>query len=85
MRIAGRAIRRRKETDVCVPRGGKQVEDQEYAVYKWAAEMEREFIRERIREALARLKAQGKTVGRPPKWSEAVRRRIIDLVKRASR
>jgi hypothetical protein len=57
VRIAGRAVRRRKEADVRVPRGGKQVEDQDYAVYKWAAEMEREFIRERTREALARLKA----------------------------
>ena len=36
-------------------------------VYKWAAEMEREFIRERTREAIARLKAQEKPVGRPPK------------------
>ena len=44
--------------------------------------VEREFIRERTREAIARLKAQGKTVGRPPKWSEAARRRIIDLVRR---
>jgi DNA invertase Pin-like site-specific DNA recombinase len=82
VRIAGRAVRRRNEADVRVPRGDKQVEDQEYAVYKRAAEMEREFIRERTREALARLKAQGKPVGRPPKWSEATRRRIIDLVRR---
>ncbi|MFZ8811144.1 MAG: recombinase family protein [Pyrobaculum sp.] len=52
------------------------------SVLGWAAEMEREFIRERTREALARLKAQGKYVGRPPKWSEQARRRIIDLVKR---
>ena len=52
------------------------------AMLGWAAEMEREFIRERTREALARLKAQGKPVGRPPKWSEQMRRRIIDLVRR---
>jgi DNA invertase Pin-like site-specific DNA recombinase len=52
------------------------------SVLGWAAEMEREFIRERTREALARLKAQGKPVGRPPKWNEQVRRRIIDLVRR---
>ena len=52
------------------------------SVLGWAAEMEREFIRERTREALARLKAQGKPVGRPPKWSEATRRRIVDLVRR---
>ena len=48
----------------------------------WAAEMEREFIRERTRVAIARLKAQGKHVGRPLKWSETTRRRIIDLVRR---
>jgi DNA invertase Pin-like site-specific DNA recombinase len=52
------------------------------SVLGWAAEMEREFIRERTREAIARLKAQGKPVGRPPKWSEQTRRRIIDLVRR---
>ena len=52
------------------------------SVLGWAAEMEREFIRERTREALARLKAQGKPVGRPPKWSEATRRKIIDLVRK---
>jgi DNA invertase Pin-like site-specific DNA recombinase len=33
--------------------------------------MERELIRERTREAIARLKAQGKPVGRSLKWSEA--------------
>jgi DNA invertase Pin-like site-specific DNA recombinase len=52
------------------------------AMLGWAAEMEREFIRERTREALMRLKAQGKPIGRPPKWSEQTRRRIIDLVRR---
>jgi DNA invertase Pin-like site-specific DNA recombinase len=52
------------------------------SVLGWAAEIERKFIRERTREAIARLKAQGKHVGRSPKWSEQTRRRIIDLVKR---
>jgi DNA invertase Pin-like site-specific DNA recombinase len=52
------------------------------SVLGWAAEMEREFIRERTREALARLKAQGKHIGRPPKWSETTRKRIINLVRR---
>ncbi|MFZ8809631.1 MAG: recombinase family protein [Pyrobaculum sp.] len=52
------------------------------SILGWAAEMEREFIRERTKEALARLRAQGKYVGRPPKWSEQTRRRIIDLVRR---
>jgi DNA invertase Pin-like site-specific DNA recombinase len=53
------------------------------SVLGWAAGMEREFIRERTRDAFARLKAQGKHVGRSPKWSEATRRRIIDLVMRS--
>ena len=48
----------------------------------WAAGMEREFLRERTRVAIAKPKAQGKHVGRPLKWSEATRRRIIDLVRR---
>ena len=52
------------------------------SVLSWAAEMEREFIRERTREALARLKAEGKRIGRPPKWTPEVRRRLIDLVRR---
>jgi len=52
------------------------------AMLGWAAEMEREFIRERTREALMRLKTEGKLVGRPPKWNEQIRRRIIDLVRR---
>ena len=52
------------------------------SILGWAAEMEREFIRLRTREALERLKAQGKRVGRPPKWDEAKRRRIIELVRR---
>jgi DNA invertase Pin-like site-specific DNA recombinase len=45
--------------------------------------MERDFICQRIKETLARLKAQGEHVGRSPKWSEATRRRIIDLVMRS--
>jgi DNA invertase Pin-like site-specific DNA recombinase len=52
------------------------------AMLGWAAEMEREFIRERTKEALMRLKAEGKLVGRPPKWNEQIRRRIIELVRR---
>ncbi|MEZ0319701.1 MAG: recombinase family protein [Pyrobaculum sp.] len=52
------------------------------AVLGWAGEMEREFIRERTKEAIARAKAQGKRVGRPPVWSEEKRRRVIDLVRR---
>ena len=52
------------------------------AVLGWAGEMEREFIRTRTREALARLRAMGKRVGRPPTWTEEKRRRLIDLVAR---
>jgi len=52
------------------------------SILGWAAEMEREFIRLRTREALERLRAMGKRVGRPPKWDEAKRRRIIELVRR---
>ena len=51
-------------------------------VLSWAAEMEREFIRERTKEALARLKAQGKHIGRKPKWTPEIRARLIDLVRR---
>ena len=52
------------------------------SILGWAAEMEREFIRLRTREALERLRSMGKRVGRPPKWDEAKRRRIIELVRR---
>jgi len=52
------------------------------AVLGWAAEMEREFIRERTREALRRLKAQGKRVGRPPKVNEAIAKEAIRYVER---
>ncbi|MDW8004922.1 MAG: recombinase family protein [Thermofilaceae archaeon] len=40
------------------------------AVLGWAGEMEREFIRERTREALKRARMQGKKVGRPRKVNE---------------
>ena len=46
----------------------------------WAGEMEREFIRMRTKEALARLKAEGKHIGRPPVWSGEKRKRLITLV-----
>jgi DNA invertase Pin-like site-specific DNA recombinase len=58
------------------------VRDLLVAVLGWAGEMEREFIRERTREALRRLKAEGKRLGRPPKWSPQIKARIIDLVRR---
>jgi len=52
------------------------------AVLGWAGEMEREFIRARTREALARLKAQGKQLGRPRKVSESIARKAIEYVSR---
>ena len=52
------------------------------AVLGWAAEMEREFIRERTREALRRIKAQGKPIGRPRKVSEQIAREAIRYVER---
>ena len=52
------------------------------AVLGWAGEMEREFIRERTREALRRLKAQGKRIGRPPKVNEQIAREAIKYIER---
>jgi len=52
------------------------------AILGWAAEMEREMIRSRTREALARLKAQGKRLGRPPKWTPEKREEALKLIKR---
>ena len=39
------------------------------AILGWTADMERELIRARTKEALARVKAQGKRLGRPAKIS----------------
>lgn len=44
------------------------------AILGWASEMEREFIKERTREALRRLRAQGKKLGRP----KIVNEKILD-------
>jgi len=52
------------------------------AVLGWAAEMEREFIRARTREALKRLKAMGRHVGRKPVMNEAVARKAVEYVAR---
>jgi len=52
------------------------------AILGWAGEMEREFIKERTKEALARLKAEGVKLGRPTKWNKQVRKKILDLVKK---
>jgi len=50
------------------------------AVLGWASEMEREFVRSRTKEALARLKAQGKQLGRPRKVNESIARKAIEYV-----
>ena len=52
------------------------------AILGWAGEMERELIRERTKEALARLRAEGVKLGRHPKWNKEVRKKILDLVKK---
>jgi len=52
------------------------------AVLGWASEMEREFIRSRTKEALMRLKAQGKQLGRPRKINESIARRAIEYIQR---
>jgi len=52
------------------------------AILGWAAEVERDLIRERTRAAMERLKAQGKRVGRPPKLTEQVAREAIRMVER---
>jgi putative DNA-invertase from lambdoid prophage Rac len=48
----------------------------------WASEIEREFIRERTRLALERLKAQGKRLGRPRKVNDATCLEAIKYVDR---
>ena len=52
------------------------------AILGWAAEMERELIRERTREALRRLKAEGKRLGRPPTVNENIAMQAIRYVER---
>jgi len=52
------------------------------AILGWAAEMEREFIRERTREALRRLKAMGRRLGRKPKINESIAREAIKYVEK---
>jgi DNA invertase Pin-like site-specific DNA recombinase len=52
------------------------------AVLGWAAEMERMFISERTKLALARLKAKGVKLGRPRKVNEAIALKAIEYVQK---
>jgi len=52
------------------------------AIMGWAAEMEREFIKERTREALRRLKAMGKRLGRPAKVNETLALNALKYVEK---
>jgi putative DNA-invertase from lambdoid prophage Rac len=52
------------------------------AILGWAAEMEQQFIRERTRLALQRLKAKGVRLGRPRKVNEAIALEAIRYVER---
>jgi len=51
-------------------------------VVSWLVEQERKAASERTREKLAKLKAEGKRLGRPPKWSSEVKQQLIQLVER---
>jgi len=48
----------------------------------WSAEMEREFIRSRTKEVLARIKAQGKRLGRPPKMNIEIAQNAIEYMEK---
>jgi len=52
------------------------------AILGWAAEMERELVRERTREALRRLKAEGKRLGRPRTITENTAMEAISKVEK---
>jgi len=55
------------------------------AILGWAAEMERELVRERTKEALRRLKSQGVKLGRPRKVNESTAIQAIRYVERGYR
>ena len=50
------------------------------AILGWAAEMEREFISMRTKEALKRIKAMGGHIGRRPVMNDAIAKRAIEYV-----
>jgi DNA invertase Pin-like site-specific DNA recombinase len=52
------------------------------AILGWTAEMERELIRARTKEALARVKAQGKRLGRPAKVSMEIANQALKYIEK---
>jgi DNA invertase Pin-like site-specific DNA recombinase len=51
-------------------------------VVSWLVEQERKAASERTEEKLAKLKAEGKRLDRPPKWNDGIRQQLIQLVER---
>jgi DNA invertase Pin-like site-specific DNA recombinase len=52
------------------------------AILGWTADMERELIRARTKEALARVKAQGKRLGRPSKVSPEIANQALKYIEK---
>lgn len=52
------------------------------AILGWAGEMEKELIKERTKEALRRLKAMGKHVGRPRKINETIVKEALRYIEK---
>jgi DNA invertase Pin-like site-specific DNA recombinase len=52
------------------------------AILGWTADMEREFARTRTRDALKRLKAQGKQIGRPAKVNEKIANQALKYIEK---
>ena len=51
-------------------------------VVSWLVEQERKAASERTREKLAKLRAEGKRLGRPPKWNNGIKQQLVQLVER---
>ncbi|MFP3238545.1 MAG: recombinase family protein [Caldivirga sp.] len=51
-------------------------------VVSWLVEQERKAASERTREKLAKLRAEGKRLGRPPKWNNGIKQQLIQLIER---
>jgi DNA invertase Pin-like site-specific DNA recombinase len=52
------------------------------AILGWTADMERELIRARTKEALARVKAQGKRLGRPAKVNMEIANQALKFIEK---